>query len=219
MKTKQKNFAENNLQKTVVAILCISFFITMGCEENKNDINRDFDALEECVMPSMSGMALDCYVSSFLEGASECSKCSNVYIIKGMALDSYEYGLNIKLVEDLGGNFPKNINTFIAWGDGNSFLCSNRLDRLDMYSSQDVLIMLLTPARELPADMIPDGNTWLEKPGDYTTLVCTASVLKLSGGYVTGFIEPNNNKKSDETFLTIMSWKDFQKKLKKALQN
>ena len=27
MKTKQKHFAGNNLQKTVVAILCISFFV------------------------------------------------------------------------------------------------------------------------------------------------------------------------------------------------
>ena len=50
-----------------------------------------------------------------------------------------------------------------------------------------------------------------------TTLTCTASVLKLSDGYVTGLIEPNNNRESEETFLTVMSWEDFQKKLRKIL--
>ena len=142
---------------------------------------------------------------------------SKVYIIKGIILDKIEYGLNIKLVEDLKGNFPKNVNTFVLWGDGIPFLCSNRVDDLKKYNNQDVLIVLLTPAHDLPADMIPDGNTWFEEPEDYTTLTCTASVLKLSDGYVTGFIEPNNNKESEDIFLTIMSWGDFQKKLRKFL--
>jgi len=194
------------IQKITAIILCITLFVVFGCNKQKSK------TCEECTMPSMYGQAADCFVSSFLEGVTEYAKCSNVYIIKGIAMNAYEYGLDIRLVEDLKGNFPKNVSTFILWGGGNPFLCNNRPDDLRMYDNQDILIMLIIPSRNL-SEMIPPEYTWLENPEDYTTIACTSSVLKLSDGYVIGHILPNGNRSISES---IMSWNDFQKKICKC---
>ena len=199
---------------TAFCVLCL----LAGCE--KQAIDDDiFD--KECRMstmpdfdPSSPPMALNCSVFSFIEGVSEHSKCG-CYLIKGIALDVYEYGRNIRLVEDLKGNFPKNIETFIVWGDGNSFICSNRSDNLMMYEKQDVLIMLLAPAHNLPEEMIPPGHTWFEKPEDYVTITCTSSVLKLSEGNVTGHILPSDGSPHIDT----MPWIEFQTRLNSSLIN
>jgi len=138
---------------------------------------------------------MNCAVNSFMEGVSNHSSDNNYYIIKGIVLGKSGYGLNIRLVEDLKGNFPKNRTTFIVWGDDNfkyNKFETNRLDDLTLYNNQDVLIMLLTPTRDL--SHMNMGYTWFERPNDYCTLSCTHSVVKLSDDYVTGFILPYEEK-------------------------
>ena len=199
------------IQKSAVKTLCLLgtlFFMLSGCEnkmDKKNTCNCDLP-------PDIIGMSANCIVKYFLEGVSEYSNCSNTYVIKGVALDMYEYGRNIRFVEDLKGNFPENVNTFIVWGDGGRFGLE-RSDNLSIYNEQDVLIMHLAPAEEYQFELLP-GETWLEKPGDYRTFTCTKCVLKLSDGYVTGNILPNED--GDGSIMS-MSWNDFQKALQKAL--
>ena len=158
-------------------------FMITGCAKAKQEIITTED--EE--MPTIAG-SCDNWYTSFLVGVKNSTE-SNTYIIKGIVLDKIEYGLSIRLVEDLKGNFPKNVDTFTAWGYGNSFLESNRSDRLILYNTQDVLIMHLAPVCDL-SHMKPQGHTWFEKPEDYATLDCEPSVLKLSDGYVTGYLFP-----------------------------
>jgi len=197
------------IQKIAVKTLYLSgslLFMLSGCE-NKIDKKNTCD----CELPTVRiGMSANCIVKSFLEGVSEYSYCSNTYVIKGVALDMYEYGRNIRFVEDLKGNFPENVRTFIVWGDGGYDFPQSRQDYLSIYNEQDVLIMHLAPAEEYKYEL-PPGVTWFEKPGDYSTFICTWSVLKLSDGYVTGNILSNE-------YRSTMSWNDFHKELQKSLK-
>ena len=192
-------------------------------------------------LPSWPPTTSNCIVNSFMEGISMYSNYSNVYIIKGIVLDKIEYGLNIKLVEDLKGNFPINVNAFTVWGNGEPRNVTNgRQDNLTfLYKKQDVLIMHLTPARDL-SFILPPEFTWLEKPEDYTTFDCTWSVLKLSEDYVIGVILPYDEKKDrwwenmteeelhsyieslpleeqKTIFMDTMPYNDFQKEINKLL--
>jgi len=201
-----------SIQNNAVKALCLSgtlFFMLSGCE-NKADKKNTCD----CDLPPvMIGTSVNCIVKSFLEGVSDYSNCSNTYVIKGVALDMYEYGRNIRFVEDLKGNFPENVSTFIVWGDGEP-LGVERTDYLSQLNEQDVYIMHLAPAGEYQFE-IPPGVTWLEKQGDYCTFACTKCFLKLSDGYVTGYILP---KEDGDGSITTMSWNDFQNKLQKVLK-
>ena len=192
-------------------------------EENMKPENESYgdDSSTESSTEYYPLMSADCIVSSFLEGLSKDYSYyenvyyyDNVYIIKGIVLDKIEYGIKISLVEDLRGNFPKNVNTFTVWGDGRTFIELNRIDNLTFYEKQDTLIMLLTPARDL-SHMTPPGHKWLEKPEDYNTLGCTFSTLKLSGNIVTGYILANNDGWYDRE--QTMLYDDFEEELKELL--
>jgi len=199
----KKPFA--GMQNVAAVMMCVLLFTTFGCENG----NKNY-ALEECFFPLNDGLGLDCPIASFQEGVSRFPKCCNTYIIKGIVEGKIEYGLNIKFVEDLKGNFPKNVSTFNAWGDnGGSF----RYGILSIYDISDVLIMHLIPVDENKvyhsgASDVP----CFEKPGDFCTFPCTVSVLKFSDGYVSGHILPNNNQ-------DILPWKVFQKLLNELLKN
>ena len=198
----------------IVCALCL-FAAYSGCNKHvDNALDEDCECFpaKDFTSTGEARLMLDCPVFSFMEGVSMYSNCSDVYIIRGMALDEYEYGRNFKLLEDLKGNFPKNRNTFIVWGDGASPLELNRMDDMSRYGDQDVLIILLTPARDL-SFMNPPGS-WFEKPEDFTTIQCTMSVLKLSDGYVTGYLTPVEGFNYVEQ---TMQWSDFQRQLHKFL--
>ena len=143
--------------------------------------------------PPMGGA--DCMYVPFIDAYSmylydDYYKNDDFYFVKGAALDVVcGYGRRIELIEDFKGNFPKEVSIFTVWGDGVSFIELNRVDYLSDYKNQDTLIMLLGPAADYKYE-IPPGGVWYEKKGDYTTLGCAHSVLKLSNGYVTGFILP-----------------------------
>lgn len=135
------------------------------------------------------------WTCSFIEGVSRYVENDSVYVIKGIAMDTYEYGRKIKFVEDLKGNFPENVNEFMAWGDGFGVIESARIGHLaNYYDKQDVLIMLLTTYDYRLAQFwkISEfesvfGVPFYEKSGDYRTIGCTYCILKLVDGYVTGF--------------------------------
>ena len=223
--------------KKVLSILLVMLFAPLGCETKKGE--GENISCECIIQPASYGLSANCKVLSFLESASEYSKCNNYYIIKGVVLGSYEYGLNIELNEDLKGNFPKDVSTFIAWGAGSEGLCSERSDDLRMYEEKDILILHLTHADTYQFELPPE-ITWFEKPGDFTTITCNHSVLKLTDENVTGYISPNEKRNHwwDEMtqeelfayqeslslselyflFMDTMPVKEFQKKIKDIIK-
>ena len=181
-------------KKFNLLMMYVMLFIVSRCGKQDNTVK---DCSFEYFPPAI-GLALNCEINSFMEGASTYSDCCNAYIIKGIVLDKIEYGLKIELLEDLKGNFPENIDTFIVWGDGDAFIELNRLDNLSLYNKQNTLIMHLVPAFDQSHER-PDLEwlkkmEWLEKPEDYTTIPCAFSVLELSNGYVKGCIFPSDDK-------------------------
>jgi len=158
----------------------------------------------------------DCFVISFSENYLRMFEEKNVYFIKGIAMDKIDYGRKIKFIEDLKGNFPKNVDTFIAWG-GAACMAIIRQDQLRLYANLDTLLMLLSPAdRSLAANFAaccPNQN-FPEKNGDYTTIDCSYSVLRLTNdGNVTGYISPF--KEGIGMIEETMSWDELQELLKK----
>ena len=144
-----------------------------------------------------------------------------VYVIKGIALDTYKYGRKIKFLEDLKGNFPENVDTLIVWGGWSNnypYFTTARPDFLDGndYDNHDVLIMLLQPSTTWSLyahSEIP----WLEKYGDFSTIGCTFCVLKLSDGHVMG-----RHIFQEEGFYNLskkfVSWNEFNEILKEVLK-
>ena len=176
----------------LTTLLCL-IGSTVACNDNSNEptptkpIDWGIVEWEDCdnVKPEIA--FLDCMFKGFIENFTENFRCDKIYFIKGVAQNFiHEHGLNIKIIEDLKGNFPKGVTTFTTWGaynPHNAFL--NRCDDLSVYNRQDTLIMLLQPAhdyRDYPSLQLS------EKIGDYTTMDCATSVLKLSNGYATGYI-------------------------------
>jgi len=200
---------EQKFSKLFFFSLLLIFFTVNGCGKQEKDafsFNFDFgDCNETCNMPYSDGIgSYDCHISSFLDGISMYAKCSNTYLVKGSVLNAQEdYGLQIKLIEDLKGNFPKDIQTFTVWGKKDDCLIAHdRCDNLKFINQHQTLMMLLTNAG---SSIYSLSEHCFETPDDYTTLWCTCSVLELSIGKVTGYIVFGRETMSCEDFQTKMN--------------
>jgi hypothetical protein len=148
----------------------------------------------------------DCRETSFKENYSNNFQKENVFFIKGVALDVFEYGRTIKVIEDLKGNFTGESSIFV-WGAGNPpsscmiVVTIERWDNIIRYQENDTLIMLVSPVV---------FENCFETFGDYETITCAYSVLKLSNGFVTGYIHPWGPLWGE----TTMSWEELQELLK-----
>ena len=60
----------------------------------------------------------DCDVKSFKENYVSNIQKNEVFFIKGVALEIFEYGRTIKVIEDLKGNYTGESSIFV-WGAGN----------------------------------------------------------------------------------------------------
>ena len=133
-----------------------------------------------------------------------------VFFIKGVALDVFEYGRTIEVIEDLKGNFTDESSIFV-WGDGHpspgsGFFCisNERMDNIIQYNENDTLIMLVKKP------YVHEGC--FEDLDDYATFPCAFSVLELSNGFVTGYIYPP----LDPELLweeNIILWEELQEEL------
>jgi len=186
--------------------------------------------VEECpngCLVASGGGVFNCVLYSFFGRISSIMtefSHTEFYVIKGVALDAYEYGRNVQLVEDLKGNFPKNVSEFTVWGNESNGAFGFRMDLLacsHCYKREDVLIMLLLPVFDDPWH-IENETEIFEKEGDFQTLPCTYSVLKLKNGNVTGPIVWDTDSSFDAivgTTKTNMSWINFQKELNNLLKS
>ncbi len=145
----------------------------------------------------------DCEERAFIDNYLSSKKSDKCFFIKGVALDVFEYGRTIKVIEDLKGNFVDDSLIFVwGWGDpGPGCMTTERWDIITQYEENDTLIMLIVPVF---------FENCLEVFGDYTTIACASSVLKLSNGFVTGRIFfPWGNFWNEAT----ISWEEFQELL------
>ena len=181
-------------------ILISILLISIGCKEKVEDNSGD---------GIITGA--DCFLSSFKENYLENFLKDEILFIKGVALNVYEYGRNIEVIEDLKGNFVGESSIFV-WGGGypsnrGNYICisNEKLDDITKYQKNDTLIMLVSKKTVIHDECI-------ESIGDYTTIGCSYSILKLSNGFATGYILP----REEDAFLweeMTMSWKDLQKEL------
>jgi len=145
---------------------------------------------------------------SFTENYFENIQKDEIIFIKGMALDIYKYGRNIKVIEDLKGNFADK-STIFVWGiaptDGRCGTGPPRWDYITLYNMNDTLIMILAKARKRFSGDV-------EKKGDYTTITLAYSILRLSNDTVTGVIYPWHEQL--ETWRgQVASWTELQEEL------
>ena len=135
----------------------------------------------------------------------------DIFFIKGIAGEVHEHGRIIEVIEDLKGNFDGE-SSIVVWGRGSytvldEIIWDTRTDNIIQYQEQDTLIMLVGSP-----NVIEGG---IEATGDYATLGCAVSVLKLSNGYVTGRI--------DGTTIVIdersMEWEELQADLQALCDN
>ena len=148
---------------------------------------------------NISKLYADCFrVLSFKENYINSFNKDNVLFIKGVALDVVEYGgRKIKVIGDLKGNFEGD-STILVWGGGdppNGCITIERWDDLTKYKENDTLIMLIYTV---------DYEACFEKPGDYTTVTCSSSVLKESNGFLTGYVD------SWPWVETVITWEELQ---------
>ena len=107
------------------------------------------------------------------------------YFIKGVALNVNKHGREIKVIEDLKGNFTGKSSIFV-WGS-TGVTCDNkgrhdaRIDFITQYQKNDTLIMFIGKANKR-------FNGDFERTSDYTTLYNYSSVVKLSNDHVAGYI-------------------------------
>jgi len=131
----------------------------------------------------------------------------DVFLIKGVALDTNKHGRQIKVVEDLKGNFAGKPSIFV-WGStgiscGKAERLDARWDFITQYEKNDTLIMFIKTAHKR-------FNRDIESPNDYTVLPNYSSVIELSNGYASGYI---NNWGVD------VLWNDLQIELQTRLSS
>ncbi|MDR2911201.1 MAG: hypothetical protein LBV47_07570 [Bacteroidales bacterium] len=218
------------MRKFILPMVMV-FVIVIGCEkQNKEpepappipETEKEPSVPEEPEVPRMP--ASICEVLGFLEGVSALvtnpEGFEESYLIKGVVLDKIEYSISVKLIEDLKGNFDKNDDVFKVWGDGVSFVESNRMEKLSLeYDKGDTLIMHIDQSYYDWSHAIPTGHVWLEKPEDYNTVECAFSVVKLSDGYATGriLLEPEPELVG-KLFIEKLPIDEFENKLNKLLK-
>jgi len=210
--------------------------ITGGCSNVADKVDEKCDAHANIAWKYPPA------VTAFLENYSYSMDKENVmafentYVIKGVAGNVYKHGRNIRVIEDLKGNFDGK-STIFVWGSGSdNTSCVRiphyRMDHITRYQKNDVLMMVV--------GRIPEKSHWhcscfwgIENPGDYETSMFGFSVVKISKDNVTGFIMPADqqpwaNMSLEEQFSFFenlpdeernlvkdaMPWEDFQALLK-----
>jgi hypothetical protein len=158
--------------ETLLFLLVIFF---SACKEKNNN----------SVIEQPSADCLDC---SFTENYLKNIKDANIFFVKGIASDTVKHGRYIDVIEDYKGNFDDKSSIFL-WGGGNdNCIESNRWDIITQYNVNDTLIIIIKKIEKL-------FDCDIESLGDYSTITCSHSVLKLSNNYVTGYILPYWEKK------------------------
>jgi len=152
-------------------------------------------------------LCADCIPFTFKQTFLKKFQDNDIFFIKGVASDVYKHGREIKVIEDLKGNFNGKTSIFV-WGMSSTSFCDNkgrqdmRVDDIVQYHENDTLIMFIEKTRK----SFDNDN---EKPSDYATISCHPSILKLSNGYVTGGIYSG---------IETMSWEDLQILLTTSIQ-
>ena len=180
---------------TVIKLLIMTLLIVLACSENKDDEHP-------------LSVAVDCMDNAFKQTYLCSYQTNEICLIKGVALEVYEYGRQINVIEDLKGNFFDNSSIFV-WGAGMPsnpevvVMTNERMDNILQYNINDTLIMFVKKI-----DKVYHG-IGIEKVGDFATLGCQRSTLKYSNGYVTGNINLFEATSTEDWNELQKEWDDF----------
>jgi hypothetical protein len=172
--------------------------IECDCECDTKEPNENEEPIE----------CADIHAFTFTQTYLKYLQDDDVFFIKGVASDVNNHGREIKIIEDLKGNLVGKSSIFV-WGQSSTSFCDNkrrqdlRLDDLTQYQKNDTLIMFIH-------NKVTENFNWeIERSTDYKTLGACASVLKLSNGYVTGYVN---------YWGVVVSWKELQEELQMLLK-
>jgi len=221
---------------SAITTLSVALFVATGCAKQNNDIKLPFCGGDACLKADQSGGMFSCEFFSFLESASRVLYYSAEdtedrfihphVIIAEVLAETYLHGRKIRVIEDLAGNFPKDISTFMAWGSPGEGgrpiwgLDSNRIGFLscsDCYKTGDRLVLILVRPynrnNRTLSDYFPElepDYEWILTSEHLVLLGCATSVLWLKGGFVMGNISEWKPQR--------MSWRNFQRELNNVLK-
>jgi hypothetical protein len=85
------------------------------------------------------------------------------------------YGKRIRPVDDLTGNFSRDLSSVVLWGDGDASGC---VDKLQWYDDGNDAIPVLMRPFDAADYACPTGK----KSGDFETIPCAGSTFRLSDG-------------------------------------
>ena len=157
--------------------------------------------LAACSKSEEPNTCIDFATFSFKQTYLRYFQDEDIFFIKGVALEVNKHGREIKVIEDLKGNFSDKSSVFV-WGS-TGITCDNkgrhdtRIDFITQYHKNDTLIMFIKKAHKR-------FNGDIESSGDYTVLGNYSSIVKLSKNTVSGYITSCYD--DEET----MSWEEFQ---------
>jgi hypothetical protein len=129
-------------------------------------------------------IACDCSIQAFMTNYVNNYNNDDFFFIKGIKMKTEHHGMQIKLIEDIKGNFQENKNILMVWGDSGA---TCRLDHSAIYNDNDTLYMLLKKT-DMAGNFLTPDNEDFEKEEDYMTINCGYSIVKFSNGYITGKI-------------------------------
>ena len=141
------------MKKIYFFLLAICLTGTACGEKEPKEAENETDCGNEVATISLEGATLcvDPYTILSFKGTylRDCQK-DEVYFIKGVANDVYEYGRTIEIIEDLKGNYTGRSSIFV-WGSGCSSqgggcIIGDRFDNMLQYNDNDTLIMMTTAA-------------------------------------------------------------------------
>jgi hypothetical protein len=136
----------------------------------------------------------DIVVVSFKDLYSERFSNENVFFLKGVSLDVYERGRDIEIIEDLKGNF---VDKLLVYVSNNGFIYTK--GDIIRQNENDTLILLIEKTHKVY----------------YTNL----NDLKMSNGYVSGYINGTARNAWGNPEVETMLWEDLQKELQELLNS
>ena len=202
------------MKSVIYLLICFLFLISgYSCSNHLNEETVDppeetVDPPEEEVYPPLPPPNY-IYAISFKDTYFKFIQRDDVYLVKGIALDVYEYGRKIEVIEDLKGNFDDRSSIFV-WGGGTaseeSGFARLETDRtsplITWYNDNDTLIIFMEKAGN-------DDEEFIEKVGDYGTLTNSNSILEYSNGLVTGVIIKRLSEETLQWDELVQAWQTF----------
>ena len=238
-----------------IITLCVIISVSFGCERK----TLPFCDGETCLIAAPSESGFCCPFIPFMDNLfprtffqyyeDSIGKIVQPHVIKVEVLsETFRHARKFRVVEDLAGNFSKDINTLIVWGapskneervlGSHSFSTQVNLACSDCFRNGQTLIMtlptigcgsvLLNPNLNLNLPELElEEYAWVLTSHHSMPIGCGIFMLRYRNGFVTGailidvypiFCDIGKDVIRPMSVRTRMSWRDFQRELRNRLE-